>query len=108
MNKEKPDAPNGTPGFFVEIIIPQSVQKEKPSGKRSSAGSLYTFSEVCVLYFGQYKYYITHSAFFQCLSAGILPPSGCNVSALQCPAAGAAQRTAVRLSYGLPSQAVRF
>nr|DAG16610.1 MAG TPA: hypothetical protein [Caudoviricetes sp.] len=52
--------------------------------------------------------FITHPAFFQCLSAGSLSPSGCNVSVLQCPAAGAAQRTAVRLSYGLPSQAVRF
>nr|DAH89486.1 MAG TPA: hypothetical protein [Caudoviricetes sp.] len=30
------------------------------------------------------------------------------MSVLQCPAAGAVQRTAVRLSYGLPSQAVRF
>nr|DAQ13516.1 MAG TPA: hypothetical protein [Caudoviricetes sp.] len=30
------------------------------------------------------------------------------MSALQYPAAGAARRTAVRLSYGLPSQAVRF
>lgn len=48
------------------------------------------------------------SAFFQCLSAGSLLPSGCNVFALQCLAAGAAQRIAVRLSYGLPSQAVRF
>lgn len=66
------------------------------------------FSEVCVLYFGQYKQYITHSAFCQCLSAGSLSPSGCNGSVLQCPAAEAAQRTAVRLSYGLPSQAVRF
>ena len=29
------------------MIIPQFVQKEKPAGKRSSAGSLYTFfSEV--------------------------------------------------------------
>ena len=36
------------PGGFVEIIIPQSVQKEKPAGKRSSAGSLYTFSPKCV------------------------------------------------------------
>lgn len=52
--------------------------------------------------------FITHQAFCQCLSAGSLSPSGCNVSVLQCPAAGAAQRTAVRLSYGLPSQAVRF
>lgn len=43
--------------------------------------------------------------FYQYLSAGSLSPSGCNVSVLQCPAAGAAQRTAVRLSYGLPSQA---
>ena len=31
-----------------------------------------------------------------------------NVSAPQCPAAGAAQRTAKELSFGLPSQAVRF
>nr|DAT48094.1 MAG TPA: hypothetical protein [Caudoviricetes sp.] len=30
------------------------------------------------------------------------------MSALQCPAAGAAQHIAIRLSYGLPSQAVRF
>ena len=45
-------------------------------------------------------------AFFQCLSAGSLSLSGCNASVLQCPAAGAAQRTAVRLSYGQPSQAV--
>lgn len=36
------------PGGFVEIIIPQFVQKEKPAGKRSSAGSLYTFSPKCV------------------------------------------------------------
>lgn len=43
-----------------------------------------------------------------CLSVGSLPPSGCNVSVLQCLAAEAAQHTAVRLSYGLPSQAVRF
>lgn len=65
------------------------------------------FSEVCVLYFGRYKYYITHPAFYQCLSAGSLSPSGCNVSALQCPAAEAAQRTAKELSFGLPSQVVR-
>ena len=38
------------PGGFVEIIIPQIVQKEKPAGKRSSAGSLYTFlRSVCTL-----------------------------------------------------------
>lgn len=44
------------PGGFVDVIIPQIVQKEKPAGKRSSAGSLYTFfSEVCVRYFGHYK-----------------------------------------------------
>nr|DAL47217.1 MAG TPA_asm: hypothetical protein [Caudoviricetes sp.] len=35
---------------FVEIIIPQLVKKEKPAGKRSSAGSLYTFlRSVCTL-----------------------------------------------------------
>ena len=50
--------------------------------------------------------FITHQAFCQCLSAGSLSPSGCNGSVLQCPAAGAAQHTAVRLSCGLPSQAV--
>nr|DAX42704.1 MAG TPA: hypothetical protein [Caudoviricetes sp.] len=38
------------PGGFVEIIMPQFVQKEKPAGKRSSAGSLYTFlRSVCTL-----------------------------------------------------------
>ena len=36
------------PGGFVDIIILQIVQKEKPAGKRSSAGSLYTFSPKCV------------------------------------------------------------
>ena len=66
------------------------------------------FSEACVRYFGRYKYYITHSAFFQCLSVGSLSPSDCNASAMQCLAAEAAQRTAKELSFGLPSQAVRF
>ena len=47
-------------------------------------------------------------AFFQCFSAGSLSPSGCNVSALQCPDSIAAQRTAKELSFGQPSQAVRF
>ena len=36
------------PGRFVDVIIPQFVQKEKPAGKRSSSGSLYTFSPKCV------------------------------------------------------------
>ena len=37
-----------------------------------------------------------------------IQPYGCNASVLQCPAAEAAQRTAKELSFGLPSQAVRF
>ena len=53
-------------------------------------------------------YFTTHPAFCQYFSAGSLSPSGCNASVLQCLAAESAQRTAVRLSYGLPSQAVRF
>ena len=40
------------------------------------------------------------------LSGDSIQPYGCNAFVLQCPAAGAAQHTAVRLSYGLPSQAV--
>lgn len=37
-------------GGFVDVILPQIVQKEKPAGKRSSAGSLYTFlRSVCTL-----------------------------------------------------------
>lgn len=55
-----------------------------------------------------WHYFTTYPAFCQCFSAGSLSPSGCNASVLQCPAAEAAQHTAVRLSYGLPSQAVRF
>ncbi len=42
------------------------------------------------------------------LSGDSIQPYGCNVSALQCLAAEAAQRTAKELSFGLPSQAVRF
>ena len=42
------------------------------------------------------------------LSGDSIQPYGYNVSALQCPAAEAAQRTAKELSFGQPSQAVRF
>lgn len=42
------------------------------------------------------------------LSGDSILPYGCNVSVLQCQAAGTAQRTAKELSFGLPSQAVRF
>jgi hypothetical protein len=80
---------------------------KKKSGKPESLPLLNCQSKSSKLIPRQ-DWYITHPAFYQCLSAGSLPPSGCNVSVLQCPAAGAAQRTAVRLSYGLPSQAVRF
>lgn len=78
---------------------------KKKSGKPESMPLLNCQSKSSKL-IPRRNYYITHSAFFQCLSVGSLSPSDCNVSVLQCPAAGAAQRTAVRLSYGLPSQAV--
>lgn len=42
------------------------------------------------------------------LSGDSIQPYGCNGSALQCPAMEAVQRTAKELSFGLPSQAVRF
>ena len=92
------------PGGFVEIIIPQSVQKEKPACIAVQAGSI--FRPPLQPERHEQLYYITHPAFYQCLSAGSLSPFGCNVFALQCPRSIAAQRTAVRLSYGLPSQAV--
>ena len=91
------------------MIITQFVQKEKPAGKRSSAGYLYTLPEYVYSYSELVNKYIIYPAFYQCFFlAGSLSPSGCNVSALQCPAAEAAQHTAKELSFGLPSQAVRF
>lgn len=93
-------------GWISLVLLYHNLCKKK-SGRPESLPLLNCQSKSSKLIPRQ-NYYITHSAFFQCLSAGSLPPSGCNVSVLQCPAAGAAQRTAVRLSYGLPSQAVRF
>ena len=91
------------PGGFVDVILPQFVQKEKRQTRKPAASMRFREKSHPIKY-----YDITHPAFFQCLSAGILPLSGCNVSVLQCPATGAAQRTAKELFFGLPSQAVRF
>ncbi len=46
----RPNHTNNSLGELPVNIIPQFVQKEKPAGKRSSAGSLYTFlRSVCTL-----------------------------------------------------------
>ena len=98
------------PGGFVEVIIPQSVQKEKRQALEQPVALLSQELNLRKRYNSKalwsYKQYITHSAFYQCLSAGSLSPSGCNVSVLQCPRSIAARRTATGRFSGLSSQAV--
>ena len=60
------------PGGFVEIIIPQSVQKEKPAGKRSSAGFLYTMPSLGVHQYGL-AYIVYHTSRILSIIFSLLP-----------------------------------
>lgn len=101
-------------GFFMPPKWQSLKSRAEPPADNAALYKAVAFQISTLLCFFErpggfrWHYFTTYPAFCQCLSAGSLPPSGCNGSALQCPAAESAQRTAVRLSYGLPSQAVRF
>lgn len=60
------------PGGFVEIIIPQSVQKEKPAGKRSSAGFLYAMPSLGVHQYGL-AYIVYHISSILSIIFSLLP-----------------------------------
>jgi hypothetical protein len=53
------------PGGFVDVILPQIVQKEKRQTRKPAASM--RFREKIA---PDWDYDITHPAFFQCLSAG--------------------------------------